>query len=405
MPNLVHSIYDLRQAWLSPLRLTAEAVRQVFTHPVLPLSYTGFGRAMAAGSQWIERTTRHYGKPAFGLADTVIADDKVPVRVVVAAAEGFCELLHFRRACERDDPKLLLVAPLTGHYATMLRDTVAALLPDHDVYVTDWIDAAWVPVSQGRFGLDDCIDYLIRFLGLLGPEAHVIAVGQAVPVLAAAAIVAEGGWEPRSLTLIGAPVDARINPTPVNRLAAQRSLDWFERTAIAAVPAPYPGFMRRVYPGFIPLSGFMHTNLDRHAGSAREHFDRLVHGDGESAAAHRRLYDDFLSVMDVPAELFLDTVKTVFQDHALAEGTMRWRSQRVDPAALVRAALMTVEGELDDNSSPGQTFAAHRLCPRLEAGRRRHLRHPGAGHLALFNGRRWLREVLPQLRAFIRESR
>jgi poly(3-hydroxybutyrate) depolymerase len=404
---MLYHLYDLQHAMMSPSRVFAETLQHVFSHPLLPISYTRFGRAIAAGSEIFERSTRRYKKPEFGLDGTVIDGEPVGVELVTAARRPFCDLLNFRRDTTRDDPKVLLVAPLSGHHATLLRGTAQALLPDHDVYITDWINACEVPIERGRFDLDDYIDYVIDFLRLLGPDVHVIAVCQpSVPVLAAVSIMSEANDPavPRSMTLMGGPIDTRVNPTAVNQLAAARSIEWFEHSVVTMVPATYPGFMRRVYPGFLQLTGFMTMNLDRHFGSTVRHYQHLVRGDGESAAAHRRFYDEYLSVMDLTAEFYLQTVKTAFQDHALPLGTMRSRGRKVDPRAIRKTALMTVEGELDDISGAGQTYAAHGLCSSLPADKRRQHLQKGVGHFGIFNGKRWRSDILPQVRSFIRAS-
>ena len=403
----LYQLYDLNHAALSPVRLTAEALQQIFSHPWMPIAYTRFGRAVAAGAELVERATRRYGKPAFNLRTTAIGSHTVPVQLVTAASRPFCDLLHFRREGAHSDPKVLVVAPLSGHYATLLRDTLAGLLPDHDVYITDWINAANVPIGEGRFGLDDYIAYVIEFMRRLGPDLHVIAVCQpSVPVLAAVALLSEEDPHsaPRSMTLMGGPIDTRVNPTKVNALAKTRPIAWFEQAVISSVPAAYPGFMRRVYPGFVQLSGFMSMNLDRHVGSALKHFQHLVRGDGDSAAGHRTFYDEYLSVMDLPAEFFLETVQTVFQEHALPRGVMNSCGRPVDTRAIRKTALMTVEGELDDISGPGQTHAAHRLCPAIPERKRRHHLQAGVGHFGIFNGRRWRTEILPRVRGFIRDN-
>jgi poly(3-hydroxybutyrate) depolymerase len=392
---------------MSPSRLVAESLQHLFSHPLLPISYTQIGRAIAAGSEIYERVTRRYGKPEFGIDTTVIDGEPVAVEIETVSRLPFCNLLHFRRDTTREDPKVLLVAPMSGHYATLLRGTVQALLPQHDVYITDWINACEVPLERGRFDLDDYIDYVIGYLQLLGPDVHVIAVCQpSVPVLAAVALMSEADDPavPRSMTLMGGPIDTRVNPTQVNVLAATRPIEWFEHTVITVVPATYPGFMRRVYPGFLQLTGFMTMNLDRHFGSTMRHFEHLVRGDGDSAAGHRRFYDEYLSVMDLTAEFYLQTVKTAFQEHALPLGTMRSRDRKVDPKAIRKTALMTVEGELDDISGVGQTYAAHGLCASLPAKKRKHLLQQGVGHFGIFNGRKWRGEILPQVRSFIRDN-
>jgi poly(3-hydroxybutyrate) depolymerase len=404
---MLYHLYDFHHAWMAPLRLTAETLQHVFSHPALPVSYTRIGRAIAAGSELFERATRRYPKPQFDLRETTVDGVPVPVAIECAQRTTFCNLLHFRRAATRNDPKVLVVAPLSGHYATLLRGTVEGLLPDHDVYITDWINASLVPLADGRFDLDDYIDTVVDFLQQLGPDVHVIAVCQpSVPVLAAIALMAAAGdpAAPRSMTLMGGPIDTRVNPTKVNQVALHRPIEWFERTVVTRVPAGYPGFMRRVYPGFLQLTGFMSMNIDRHVGSALRHFQHLVRGDGESAGAHRAFYDEYLAVMDLSAEFYLQTVKSAFQDHVLPRGVMVSRGRPVEPAAITRTALMTVEGELDDISGVGQTYAAHALCANLPADKHRHLMQPGVGHFGIFNGRRWRTAILPQVRAFIRAS-
>ena len=404
---MLYQLYDVQRAALKPMRLWADAVQTAFRHPFVPASYTGLGRAMAAGAELFERMTRRFAKPEFGLETTTV--DGVPVAVFerLVTVKPFCELIHFQRATGRRDPKVLLVAPLSGQHATLLRGTVEALLPAHDVYITDWIDASLVPLTEGSFDLDDYIDYVLEFLRLLGPETHVVAVCQpAVPVLAAVALLAQddAAAQPRSMTLIGGPIDAAVAPTVPSRLARMHSVEWFERTVIARVPVWYPGAMRRVFPGFIQLSGFMSMNMDRHIGAHIKLFNHLVEGDGESADAHKRFYDEYLSVMDLPAEFYLQTVETVFQRHDLPNGTMRWRGHPVQPAAIRRTALMTIEGERDDISAPGQTWAAHALCPNIPAERRAHHLQADVGHYGLFNGRRWREQVMPRLAAFIRAA-
>ncbi len=404
---MLYHLYDLQHAMMSPSRFVAESLQHLFSHPLLPISYTRVGRAIAAGSEIYERVTRRYGKPEFGIDTTVIDGEPVAVEIDTVESLPFCDLLHFRRDTAREDPRVLVVAPMSGHYATLLRGTVQALLPQHDVYITDWTNACEVPLERGPFDLDDYIDYVIGFLRRLGPDVHVIAVCQpSVPVLAAVALMSDAGDPavPRSMTLMGGPIDTRVNPTQVNVLAATRPIEWFEHSVLTVVPAIYPGFMRRVYPGFLQLTGFMTMNLDRHFGSTMRHFEHLVRGDGDSAAGHRRFYDEYLSVMDLTAEFYLQTVKTAFQDHALPLGTMRSRGRKVDPKAIRETALMTVEGELDDISGIGQTYAAHGLCANLPAKKRKHLMQQGVGHFGIFNGRKWRGEILPQVRSFIREN-
>jgi poly(3-hydroxybutyrate) depolymerase len=392
--------------------LAAETAQHVFSHPMMPMAYTSMGRAMAAGAEMVERATRRYGKPAFGLGQVTIDGESCPIVEEVVYSKPFCDLLHFERQTPalRDDPKVLVVAPMSGHYATLLRGTVEALLPDHDVYVTDWVNAALVPLmgEESIFNLDSYVDYLIEFLEVLGPETHLLAVCQpSVPVMAAVSLMSadDGVRAPRSMTLMGGPVDTRVNPTKVNQLAAERSLEWFERSVLSDVPPAYPGFMRRVYPGFLQLSGFMSMNLDRHVGSAVKQFQHLVRGDGLGAQGHREFYDEYLSVMDLDAAFYLQTIKVAFQDHDLPRGTWVSRGRKVDPGAIRNTALLTVEGELDDISGVGQTYAAHALCNNLPADKHRHWLQKNVGHYGIFNGKRWRTEILPQVRGFIRDNR
>ena len=321
----------------------------------------------------------------------------------------FCELINFKRALpvgdSKNDPKVLVVAPMSGHYATLLRGTVQAMLPEHDVYVTDWIDARDVPIYQGTFDLDDFIDYVIEFIEFLGPRTHVIAVCQpAVPVLAATALMASRDHpaQPASVTLMGGPIDTRRNPTVVNDLAATRPIEWFEQNVISMVPFPNAGMMRRVYPGFIQLTGFMTMNLDRHRKAHWDLFENLVKGDCDSVAQHRKFYDEYLAVMDLPAEFYLQTVQTAFQDHALPNGEMRHRGELVDCSAIRQTALMTVEGENDDICGLGQTQAAHDLCVNVPEDEHFHYVQPGVGHYGVFNGTRWRTEIQPRIREMIR---
>ncbi len=411
---MLYQALDVHLAALAPLRLAVEAMQHVFSHPLNPGAFTPAARATAAGLELFERATRRYGKPKFGLDEITVDGARVAVHEEVVLERPFCRLLRFARqlppgkaARRRRDPTVLVVAPMSGHYATLLRGTVAALLPEHQVYVTDWIDARAVPLARGGFGLDDYIDYLIGFLRHLGRDAHVLAVCQpSPPVLAAVALMAaaKDPDQPRSMTLMGGPVDTRVNPTVVNQLGTSRPIDWFEHKVIHLVPHWYPGANRRVYPGFLQLTGFMSMNLDRHVDEHVNLFRHLVRGDGESAAGHRRFYDEYMSVMDLSADFYLQTIRAVFQEHALPEGTMTHRGVRVEPRAITETALMTIEGEKDDISGVGQTRAAHALCPNIPSDRRHHRLQAGVGHFGIFNGQRWRDEIYPDLRDFIRRS-
>lgn len=403
---MLYQWHEFQHAVWAPFRPLAGVAQKVLSSPDLPFSHSHYARSLAAACELFERSTRRYQKPEFGLHETVIEGKTVPVREVAVLEKDFCTLKHFRREGVRGDRRLLVVAPLSGHFATLLRGTVEALLPDHEVYITDWTDGRRVPLADGPFGLDDYIDYVIEFLRHLGPGANVVAVCQpAVPVMAAASILAELGdpARPNAMVLMGGPIDTRINPTEVNRLATSRPIEWFEHGVISRVPAGYKGAGRRVYPGFVQLSGFMSQNLDRHISAHLRLFEHLVEGDGEGAEAHRRFYDEYMSVMDLPAEYYLQTVETVFQAHALPRGAMVWRGRKIDPAAISETALLTVEGEFDDISGLGQTRAAHDLCVNIPAERKRHWEQPGVGHYGIFNGHSWREQIYPRVRDFLRD--
>ncbi len=401
---MLYSVHQFQQAAAVPLHLASLAGQLVLRNPFNPIAHTEFGRRAAAACELIDYATRRHTKPRFGLTHVETDKGPAPISEKVVAEEPFCRLLHFAREGSDALPRLLIVAPLSGHFATLLRGTVEALLPAHDVYITDWQDARDVPVSKGRFNLDDYIDYVIDFLRLLGPRAHVMAVCQpSVPVLAAASLMAADNdpARPRTMTLMGGPIDTRVNPTAPNLLAQSRPLSWFQANVITTVPPTYPGFLRQVYPGFLQLTGFMTMNLERHMTAHMQLYDHLVEGDGDSVAAHRKFYDEYLAVMDLSAEYYLQTVRMVFQEHALPEGTFTWRGQRVDPGAISDIALTTIEGELDDISGLGQTRAAHDLCRNLPAEMKQHHVQAGTGHYGIFNGRRWRTEIMPKVRDVI----
>jgi poly(3-hydroxybutyrate) depolymerase len=400
--------YEMSHAALNPSRALAEATRLFYKNPVNPLSHTHFGKSVAAACEVFERSTRRYAQPEWNISATEIDGARVPVHVTTVWERPFCRLLHFERAfakpLTRPQPKLLIVAPLSGHYPTLLRGTVEAFLPGHDVYITEWVDARMVPLSEGRFDLDDYIDYVIDIMHLLGGDTHVIAVCQpSVPVLAAVALMeAEGDpVVPRSMILMGGPIDTRSNPTGVNKLAEQRGVDWFRCNVITKVPFPNPGVMRDVYPGFLQLNGFVSMNLNRHIQAHKDLFLQLVRGDGDSAQKQREFYDEYLAVMDLSAEYYLQTVDTVFVRQALPKGEMTHRGVAVDPSRIHRVALMTVEGENDDISGVGQTEAAHRLCINIPADRKAHYLALGVGHYGVFNGSRFRAQIVPRIADFI----
>jgi poly(3-hydroxybutyrate) depolymerase len=401
-------LYEMSHAALNPSRAWADATRLFFKNPVNPLSFTTYGKSVAAACELFERSTRRYGRPEWQISSTLVGGERVPVHVSTVWERPFCRLIHFERVFQhrpqRPQPKLLMVAPLSGHYATLLRGTVEAFLPNHEVYITDWINASMVPVAEGSFDLDDYIDYLISILHVLGGDTHVIAVCQpSVPVLAAAALmeVDDDPYAPLSMVLMGGPIDTRVNPTVVNRLAEQRGTNWFRRNVITKVPFPNPGFMRDVYPGFLQLNGFVSMNLDRHIEAHKQLFLNLVRGDGDSAQKHKEFYDEYLAVMDLAAEYYLQTVDTVFVRHALPLGEMTHRGRPVNPADIRRTGLLTIEGEHDDISGVGQTEAAHRLCVNIPADRQAHWLQPGVGHYGVFNGSRFRSEIAPRIADFV----
>jgi poly(3-hydroxybutyrate) depolymerase len=401
-------LYEMSHAALNPSRAFADATRLMFKNPLNPLAGTTFGKSVAAACEVFERSTRRYGRPEWGIKTALVGGERVPVRIETVWERAFCRLVHFERDFEhvphRPQPRLLIVAPMSGHYATLLRGTVEAFLPNHDVYLTEWIDARMVPITEGGFDLDDYINYIVSILHFLGGDVHVVAVCQpSVPVVAAVALMeqADDPDVPRSMVLMGGPIDTRVNPTAVNALAESRGVDWFRRNVIAKVPFPHPGVMRDVYPGFLQLYGFVTMNLDRHIEAHRNLFHHLVEGDGDGAQKHREFYDEYLAVMDIAAEYYLQTVDTVFVRHALPQGVMSHRGELVDPAKIRRVALMTVEGEHDDISGVGQTEAAHRLCVNIPADLKTHWLQPAVGHYGVFNGSRFRSEIAPRISDFV----
>ncbi len=402
---MLYHIYNLQQAALTPVRLMNGATQLFFGNPFSPMAHTRFGRSVVAGTEVLDHVIRHREKPEWKLGRITVGGETVRVKPRTIQATPFCNLVHFERAVRRDNPKVLIVAPMSGHHSTLLRGTVAGLLPEHDVYITDWVDAREIPKDVGPFGLQDYIAHVLDFLRRLGPDLHVIAVCQPAPcVLSAVALLASARdpAQPRSMTLMGGPIDSRKHPTIVSRMAENRSLSWFERHVIATVPYQFDGYGRRVYPGFLQLSAFISMNPGRHLGAHLSMFDHLIVGDGESAGAHRKFYDEYLSVMDTCAEFYLETIEHVFKHHSLPTGKLAWRDNLVEPKAIEKTALLTVEGELDDISAPGQTQAAHDLCANLPSWKKSHHLQKGVGHYGIFNGRRFREQILPEISAFIR---
>ena len=392
---MLYSLYEAQHSALGPMRYIAELSRGWFGNPFSPLTYTPFARRVAASSDLFLRVTQRYEKPAWRIDDAELE---------VTLEKPFCRLIHFKQALPKRH-KVLIVAPLSGHHATLLHDTVRAFLPEHDVWITDWVDARMVPLTAGAFHLADYIDYVGEWIRCLAPELHVVSVCQpTVPVLAAVSLMASRGEPdaPLTMTMMGGPIDARRSPTAVNNLARRKSLGWFDQHLIHRVPPKYPGYMRLVYPGFLQHLGFVAMNPDRHLVAHWDYYNHLMQGDGESAESHRRFYDEYNAVLDMPAEYYLDTVKTVFKEFALPRGRMSVRGEPVRPQAIRDTALLTVEGELDDISGNGQTEAAHVLCLNIPRARREHFLAPGVGHYGIFAGRRWRELIFPRVREFIR---
>jgi len=408
---MLYDLHELHKKMTAPLVAWADVGHRLFTNPYSPLAYHPLSRTIAASQEVLARLMRSYEKPAWGVDHAVVKGQSVPVHVEAALRKPFCVLQHFRKAADAPGPKLLIFAPLSGHHPTLLRDTVRSALQDFDVYITDWIDARMVPLAEGPFHLDDYVGYCQEFIRLVGADsrgpgaAHVISVCQpTVPVLAAVSLLAQTKDPvlPRTMVMMGGPIDARRNPTVVNEFAMGRSHAWFEDQVIHRVPYNYPGFLRRVYPGFLQHLGFVAMNADRHIDAHRKFFNHLIVGDGDSAGAHRRFYDEYNAVMDMPAEYYLDTIKTVFQEFALPKGKMIVRGELVRPEAIRSCALFTVEGELDDISGNGQTEAAHILCRSIPSEKRKHLLAKGVGHYGIFSGRKFREHIYPQIRDFIR---
>lgn len=403
---LYHLHHTINQS-VQPLHLWAQACTKQLKQPwMLPFRFNVLTSTALASLELIERCTDNYEKPEFGLHSTEIDGEEVSVREEVALALPFCDLLHFRRGGSYNHPKVLLVAPMSGHYATLLRGTVENFLPDHEVYITDWQNARDVPTREGNFSFDDYVRYLIEFMEFLGPETHVIAVCQpSVPAVVAVTIMSERENPnlPKSLTLMGGPIDTRLNPTGVNDYASGKDLEWFETKVICTVPGEFPGAGQKVYPGFIQLSGFMSMNMDNHINKHFKFFGDLVKGDGDSAESHRSFYNEYLAVMDLPADFYLDTIRKVFLEHRLATGEMMFEDKQIDTKSVKNVALLTIEGENDDITGNGQTKAAHDVLSNIPDSMKLHYEQPEVGHYGIFNGRRFRQEVSPVIKSFIQK--
>jgi poly(3-hydroxybutyrate) depolymerase len=406
---MLYDSYEFQRSMMSGASAMASFGADILSHPANPFSYLGGGTVIASALEVFAHANASRGKPEFGLHHTIVDGREVAVREEIVLRRPFGQLKRFVREGVTGGPKLLIVAPMSGHYATLLRGTVERMLPSADVYVTDWRDARSVPLGDGRFDLDDYIDYLIAFLETMGENAgeggtHMLAVCQpSVPCYAAVALMSADGnpCRPKTLTLMGGPVDTREAPTAVNTLATERSHSWFEQNVIAVVPANYPGAGRRVYPGFLQLAGFMSMNLGNHMISHFEMYKHLVQGDGESADASKAFYEEYRSVCDMTAEFYLQTIETVFQKHRLPKGEMTHRGRPVDPAAITDVALLAIEGERDDISGLGQTRAALTLATHLPEDKKRYLMAEGAGHYGIFNGSKWRDTIAPVVEAWI----
>lgn len=412
---MVYDWYESQRAILSPLADFAQAASKFYTNPLWPLAQTPAAHRVSASYELMHRLLKSYEKPAFDIDSINIDGRDVAVQEQVALSKPFCRLLRFKRFTDdpktldriKTDPTVLIVAPLSGHHATLLRDTVRTMLQDHKVYITDWVDARMVPTEEGVFSLDDYIAYVHEFIRHIGPDVHVISVCQpTVPVLAAISLMASNGEPtPRSMTMMGGPIDARKSPTAVNNLAMNKSHEWFESNVIYRVPINYPGAGRRVYPGFLQHTGFIAMNPNRHMKSHYDFFLDLVRGDDDDASAHRRFYDEYNAVLDMDAEYYLDTIHVVFQDFALVKGTWTVAGELVRPQDIRTTALLTIEGELDDISGAGQTQAALELCANIPEADKEHFTVPGAGHYGIFSGRRWRDITYPRVRDFIAAHR
>ena len=400
---MLYQLYDWQRAALEPWRLLARAGNEIYGHPDSPLSCLPGSRNVAAAFDLMTRLTQRYDRPEFGIGSVEVAGRRLAVREAYEVEKPFCRLLHFVKEGAAAQPRVIVFAPLSGHYATLLRDTVKSLIADHDVWITDWMNARDIPIAAGPFGFDDYVGYVREFIAHVGPGCHAISVCQpTVPVLAGVSLMAQAGEEiPATLTMMGGPIDARRSPTTVNDFAHYRPLSWFEAKVIQRVPMRYPGFMRRVYPGFLQVAGFVAMNPDRHMESHVQYYQHLVEGDGDSADAHRRFYDEYNAVMDLPAEYYLETVERVFQKHLLPQGKLVVRGERVRPEAIKGAALFTIEGELDDISGNGQTEAAQGLCSGIPERDKRHFLAKGVGHYGIFSGRKYREMIYPRIREFI----
>ena len=404
---MLYDAYQAQSDFLAPARAWAEMTSSTFRDTNFGPAGNYFFRALVAGAEIFSRTRLSHERPAYRIDSVPVEGREVAVTEEMLLDSPFGQLLHFRKDTNLPQPRVLIVAPMAGHFATLLRNTARTMLSDHDVYITDWKSARDVPLSVGRFGIDEYIDHLIGFFDRIGPGAHVIAVCQpCAALLAAVAVMSETGHRatPRSMTLMAGPVDTSINPTDVDKLAAKHPMAWFEKKLITTVPARYAGAGRKVYPGFLQASGFIAMNVPRHVRAHIDLYGHIVRSDMTKAQAKRNFYDEYFAVSDLPADFYLETVQRVFKEYHLPRGLFEYRGRRVNPAAIRKTALLTVEGELDDICSIGQTVAAHELCSSIKPFRKKHYVQPGVGHYGVFSGSKWATQIYPVVRNMILAS-
>jgi polyhydroxyalkanoate depolymerase len=402
---MLYLAYQASNDMMAPMRTWATLAAKAGHQPLL--ADGNAMRSLTAAYELIARAGLTHTRPAFAIRSVTVGNREVEVHEEAAHKTPFGTLLHFKKDIAQVQPRVLLVAPLSGHFATLLRATVRTMLPDHDVYITDWHNARDVPLIAGRFGVDEYLEHMMKFLEVIGPGAHVVAVCQpCVAALAAVAVMAQAGnpAQPSSVTLMAGPIDTRVNPTTVNHLAKKRDIAWFERSLTATVPIRYPGAFRRVYPGFVQLAAFMSMNIERHVKAHRELYENLANGEAEKAAVTKAFYDEYFAVLDLTAEFYLETVRLIFQEHALPLGKLKYRGTPIDPSAIRRTMLFTVEGERDDICAVGQTVAAHDMCSKLRPYLKRHHMQAGVGHYGVFSGKRWENQIYPILKNVILSS-
>ena len=402
-------LYQVHQAYtqaVAPVNLYMQQMREMLVQPWSPWNYTLAGKTIAAGAEVLERLTEVYEQPEFGIEYADIDGNKIAIKEQVVVKKPYCNLLHFKRNIQLTQPKILIIAPLSGHYATLLRGTVEHFVSDHEVYITNWTNARDVPLSEGEFSFDDYVSYIIDFCQYLGEDFHIVAVCQpTVPTIVAVTVMAQQrvAYQPKSMSLLGGPIDTRISPTDVNDYAISKELEWFEKNVICTVPDAYPGAGQSVYPGFIQLTGFLSMNYNTHIHKHFSFFGDLIKGDGDSAENHRKFYNEYLAVMDMPAAFYLDTIRHVFIEHQLPLGKMTYQGNLIDCSAVQQVALLTIEGENDDITGKGQTRAAHQILSGIPQQMKQHYEQQDVGHYGVFNGRRFRQQIGPKIKDFIKQ--